>query len=476
MHALAARLQDFVAEENLFSAGNHLLAAVSGGIDSMVLLHILQNTGHKLSVAHCNFKLRGDEADADEAFVRAYCKKNNLPLHAESFNTKDIAKQSGESIQMAARRLRYDWFNALLLAHEYAFVATAHNANDVAETFFVNLSRGTGLSGLTGIKPKMGNVVRPLLFATRADIEAYAKANKIKWRDDSSNQSVKYRRNLIRHKVIPIFENINPSFNQSIIKTIARLEQSNAVLKQFMDAALEEVISEKDGKIYISIKHIKKLKPLSLYLFELLHPYGFNAEQVEDIEQCLSHQSGQRFIAEEYELLHDRDFLIICPKKERDEREYTIEIDTKQVTTPVKLAFSVKTYTAKINLKQPANVAILDFDKLTFPLTLRRWRVGDKFQPFGMSKGKLLSDFFKDSKLSKDEKDDLWILESNGKIAWIVGHRADNRFRVDDKTKLVVTITCTPPTLSLSARLFSSPTSRGRCQPDKGGMTEGVQK
>lgn len=441
MHALATRLQDFVAEENLFSSGNHLLVAVSGGIDSMVLLHILQNTGHKISVAHCNFTLRGAEADADEAFVRAYCKKNKLALHAESFKTKEIAKESGESIQMAARRLRYEWFDALMLIHDYAYVATAHNANDVAETFFVNLSRGTGLSGLTGIKPKLGNVVRPLLFASRAEIEAYAKANKIKWRDDSSNQSVKYRRNLIRHKVIPIFEIINPSFNQSIIKTIARLEQSNTVLKQFMDAALEEAITQKEGKVYISIPHIKKLKPLSLYLFELLHPYGFNAEQIEDIEQCLSRQSGQQFISEEYELLHDREFLIICPKKKRDEKEYLIEIGTRQVTKPVKLTFSVKTFTAKINLKQPATVAILDFDKLTFPLTLRRWRVGDRFQPFGMNQAKLLSDFFKDSKLSKDEKDEVWILESGGKIAWIVGYRADNRFRVTDKTKVVVTIT-----------------------------------
>lgn len=441
MHALATRLQEFVAEENLFSSGNHLLVAVSGGVDSMVLLHILQNTGHKISVAHCNFKLRGAEADADEAFVKAYCKKHKLPLHAESFKTKEIAKESGESIQMAARRLRYGWFDALMLIHNYAYVATAHNANDVAETFFVNLSRGTGLSGLTGIKPKIGNVVRPLLFASRADIEAYAKANKIKWRDDSSNQSVKYRRNLIRHKVIPIFESINPSFNQSIIKTIARLEQSNKVLKQFIDAALEDAISEKEGKIYISKKHIKKLQPLSLYLFELLHPYGFNAEQVEDIEQCLTRQPGQQFVADEFELLHDREYLIICPKKERDEKEYHIEIGTKHVEKPVKLAFNVKTFTAKINLKQPANVAILDFDKLTFPLTLRRWRVGDRFQPFGMSQAKLLSDFFKDSKLSKDEKDDVWILESGGKIAWIVGYRADNRFRVTDKTKAVVIIT-----------------------------------
>ena len=352
MHPLTTRLQDFTLDENLFSPDNHLLVAVSGGIDSMVLLHILQNTGQKLSVAHCNFKLRGAEADADEAFVKAYCKKNKLPLHAESFNTKEIAKENGESVQMAARRLRYDWFEALLLIHNYTFVATAHNANDVAETFFVNLSRGTGLSGLTGIKPRMGNVVRPLLFATRADIEAYAKANKIKWREDKSNQSIKYRRNLIRHKVVPVFEKINPSFSQSIAKTIARLEQSNKVLKQFMDEALEGAITENAGKVYISIKHIKKLKPLGLYLFELLHPYGFNAEQIEDVEHALETQSGQHFIADEYELLHDREFLIIRPKKQREKKEYIISKGTKTIEKPVKLTFSVKAYNSNSNLKK----------------------------------------------------------------------------------------------------------------------------
>ena len=441
MHPLAVRLQDFVAAEDLFSAGNHLLVAVSGGIDSMVLLHILQNTGHKLSVAHCNFKLRGADADADEAFVKAYCKKHKLALHAESFKTKEVAKQNGESIQMAARRLRYEWFEALTRIHAYDYIATAHNANDVAETFFVNLSRGTGLSGLTGIKPKIGNLVRPLLFATRAEIEAYAKANRIKWREDKSNQSVKYRRNLIRHKVVPVFEKINPSFNNSIVKTIARLEQSNTVLKQFIDGALEDVITAKGDKIYIEIAQLKKLQPLGLYLFELLHPYGFNTEQIEDIEQALQRQTGQYFIADEYELLHDRGFLIIRPKKQREVKEYTIEKGTKAIEKPVKLSFNVKTFTDKINLKQPANVALLDFDKLKFPLTLRRWRVGDRFQPFGMTQSKLLSDFFKDSKLSQEEKDEVWLMESGGKIAWIVGYRTDNRFRVTDKTNVVITIT-----------------------------------
>jgi tRNA(Ile)-lysidine synthase len=441
MQPLVDRLQNYVADENLFSADNHLLVAVSGGIDSMVLLHILQNTGQKLSVAHCNFKLRGADADADEDFVKAYCKENKLALHAESFKTKEIAKESGESIQMAARRLRYEWFEALLLIHNYAFVATAHNANDVAETFFVNLSRGTGLSGLTGIKSKIGNVVRPLLFATRAEIEAYAKANKIKWREDKSNQSVKYRRNLIRHKVVPVFEKINPSFSQSMARTIARLEQSNKVLKQFMDEELEGAISENNGKVYISIKHLKKLKPLGLYLFELLHPYGFNAEQIEDVEHALENQSGQHFIADEFELLHDREVLIVRPKKQREKKEYTIEKGTKAISKPVKLAFSVKTYSVKTDLKQPANIALLDFDKLKYPLTLRRWRVGDRFQPFGMTQSKLLSDFFKDAKLSQDEKEEVWILESDGKIAWIVGYRTDNRFRITDKTKAVITIT-----------------------------------
>ncbi len=442
MNKLINHLQAYVAEHLLFDATGHILVAVSGGIDSMVLLHLLQTAGYKVSVAHCNFKLRGLEADGDEKFVKQYCQEHNIPLHNESFNTEDVAKHTGESIQMAARRLRYDWFDALCLIHNYTCVATAHNANDVAETFFVNLSRGTGLSGLTGIKPKNGNITRPLLFATRAEIEAYAKANKIVWRDDSSNQSTKYRRNLIRHKVVPVFEEINPSFIKSILATISRLEDSNVLLRNLVDEKLEDIIAETGDKLFVHIDKLKKLKPVSLYLYELLNGYGFNSDQVKDIEEALERTSGQQFYSEEYELYRDREFLIIQPVKEKEaDKFYLIGDDFNTEQLPVKLDFKVVINDGKVDLKQPPNVALLDFSKITFPLKLRRWQQGDRFQPFGMTKGKLLSDFFNDNKISQAEKEEMWVLESNEKIAWIVGYRTDNRFRVSEKTTGILQIT-----------------------------------
>lgn len=442
MNKLLNRLQEYVAEHLLLDATGQILVAVSGGVDSMVLLHLLQTAGYKISVAHCNFKLRGLEADGDEAFVKQYCKEHNIPLHNESFNTADVAKHTGESIQMAARRLRYDWFNALCLVHNYTCVATAHNANDVAETFFVNLSRGTGLSGLTGIKPKNGNTARPLLFATRADIETYAKANNIIWRNDSSNQSIKYRRNLIRHKVMPVFEEINPSFIKSILATISRLEDSNILLKGLVDEKLEDIIAENGDKIFVHIDKLKNLKPVSLYLYELLSGYGFNSQQAEDIEQALERQPGQRFYSNEYELYRDREFLVIQPAKEKEaDKVYLIGDNFNTENLPVKLDFKVVMNDGKVDLKQPASVALLDFGKIKFPLKLRRWQQGDRFQPFGMNKGKLLSDFFNDSKISQAEKEELWVLESNEKIAWIVGYRTDNRFKITEKTTGILQIT-----------------------------------
>lgn len=441
MNDFTVKLSGFIEENKLFAANQQVLVAVSGGVDSVVLLHSLIDTGFNVSVAHCNFNLRGIEANGDEAFVKQLCKKLKITLHNESFNTKDIAKHTGESIQMAARRLRYDWFDALCRMYGYAGVATGHNANDVAETFFVNLSRGTGLNGLTGIKAKNGNVVRPILFASRIEIEAYAKANKLKWRNDSSNQSTKYRRNLIRHKVLPVFEKINPSFISSIQATINHLHQSNELLQTIITGQLEDVITQNGDALVVEINKLKKLKPLGLFLFELLHPYGFNGNQIEDIAAALDSISGKHFYSETHELVRDRNFLIIKPLQHLlVEKEYLINDDFNTAGLPIKLGFNVVMNSDKLTLKQPANIALLDFRKIKFPLTLRRRKQGDRFQPFGMKQSKLLSDFIKDNKLSALEKDALWILESNGKIVWIVGYRSDNRFAISAKTTGILQI------------------------------------
>lgn len=435
---MVENLKRYIEENQLFDETHKVLVAVSGGIDSMVLLHMLRKAGYAVSVAHCNFNLRGQESDGDEAFVKNYCQKEKLTLHNETFNTADVADETGESIQMAARRLRYTWFDALCITHGYSAVATAHHANDVAETFFVNLSRGTGLAGLTGIKPKHGNVVRPLLFAQRADIEAYAIANKISWRDDSSNQSVKYRRNRIRHEVIPVFNQINPAFNKSIITTIQRLEQANTLLKNYMATQLADVMAETGSRIFVSIDKLKELKPLSLYLFEIVHSYGFNAEQVDELEQALGKTPGARFYSTSHELIRDREFLIIQPKEEKHYKHYSIDAELNTTYLPVKLKAQKIAAADKLHLVNPPTVALLDMAKLAFPLTLRKPQQGDKFKPFGMQTHKLLSDFFKDSKLSAAKKEDAWVLVSGHDIIWVVGYRIDDRFAVKPTTSSVL--------------------------------------
>lgn len=425
-------------KNTLFTPASNILVAVSGGVDSMVLLHLLQQGGYKIAVAHCNFKLRGKESDGDEAFVEEYCNEHNIPLHTIQFDTKKEAKQ-GESVQMAARRLRYEWFNQLADVFKYNCIAIAHNANDVAETFFINLSRGTGLTGLTGIKPKVANVVRPLLFATRKQIKKYAKHNKLDWREDSSNKNDKYTRNLIRHKIVPAFEKLNPAFIDSINKTVERLEQSNAIIKAEVAKALKKISVEKNNVLHVDLAGLKKLNPVSLYLFEMLSGYGFNGDQAEDIEQALSRTAGQKFLSPTHELICDRKEVIIRPiAKKKTEEVFTIGEDLKTKPLPVQLKFSIKKNSKTIKLKQPPTIALVDYNKLKFPLTLRRPKIGDRFQPFGMKQSKLLSDFFKDQKLSAIEKEQVWIVESAGKIVWIAGHRVDNRFAVTEKTRKIL--------------------------------------
>lgn len=435
----------YISERILFVKSNKLLVAVSGGKDSMVLCNLLENTGYKISVAHCNFSLRGEEADNDEKFVIAYCKKNKIPCFHTKFNTAIYAKSKGISIQMAARELRYNWFNELMVEHEFDYLLTAHHANDNIETFFINLLRGSGTNGLKAILPKQGKLVRPLLFATREEIDVYVKENKVAFREDSSNREDKYLRNYLRLHIIPAFKKLNPSFEQTLTDEIEVLQQTNLILIKEVEKQRKKLLIKDGSALKISIDKLNKTTAAKLILFELIKDFGFNSSQANDIYDALQGQSGKTFVSDTHMLVKDRDFLIIKPNAEDNTpAEFLIKKEDKEINYPIKLKISFKKGNIKsISTKDfSSNKAYLDADKITFPLTLNKWQQGDKFIPLGMKGFKKLSDFFTAEKASLFDKQNQWILRSHNDIVWLVGKRVDDRFKVTTETKNICIISC----------------------------------
>ncbi|GAB4291876.1 MAG: tRNA lysidine(34) synthetase TilS [Marinilabiliales bacterium] len=436
------KFEKYLFNECKINNSDSIILAVSGGIDSVVMLDLFHKLNLKVSIAHCNFQLRGEESDADEKFVRNLAKNYNYTIYVKKFNTIDYANELKISIQIAARKLRYNWFEELRKNLNFNFIATAHNSDDQVETVLINLSRGTGLKGLTGMKPIRDKIIRPLLFASRKDIENYLKSNKLSYREDSSNKSLKYYRNNIRHKIIPEFEKITPGFKNNVLNTIEILNYTETIVDKEIDNFINNVSSKKNDRIYLNINKIKNYSPLKLYLFEFLSRYGFNATQVNDIINAFDSQPGKLFHSDEYKLVKDREYLIIYPKKTESD-DSLIYTDTFSISNPVNL--NIKTIEKNDSLKIPPDpkTAYLDKDKLIFPLTVRKWKPGDRFRPLGMKGFKKLSDFFSDNKLSIADKENVYVLESEGKIAWVMGYRIDERFKVTDKTDKVFVINLT---------------------------------
>lgn len=425
----------FIAEQNLVSQQHKLLLAVSGGIDSVVMMRLFHKAKYKADIAHCNFRLRNNESDEDEFFVIKTAERLNLKCHTKKFDTTNYSKLNGLSIQMAARELRYNWFHELAEKHNYDRIAIAHNRDDMVETFLINLSRGTGIKGLTGIKSRDKKIIRPLLFATRGDIEEYARLNNIDFREDSSNIDIKYQRNLIRHKIIPLFEKINPSFRETIIKESSIFSSTSSIYDQAVKNILKTItIREKPNHI-LSIQKIKSLRLGPEVLYDLLYKYGFTFDTVQNIHSACDEESGKLFYSENYVLLKDRNTLIIEAIQNSDiPSSYLVEKEIAQIDHPVKLKFSEGIRDEQFKISSSRKNISLDSDLLDFPLTLRRWEKGDYFYPLGMKNRKKLSDFFTDRKLTRLEKDKTWILASGEKILWIIGHQIDDRFKVTNKT------------------------------------------
>lgn len=428
-------MQNHIKSRFPFLEKSKLLIAISGGMDSVVLTHLCHKMKLNFALAHCNFNLRGDESDADEDFVLQLAEDLNLEVFIESFDTETYAKDHQLSTQMAARNLRYAWFNELMDQLQFDYLLTAHHADDNLETFLINLSRGTGLEGLTGIPEINGTIVRPLLAFSRQELEAFAIENKITWREDSSNITTKYLRNKIRHDVIPALKEANPQVLQNFNKTLSFLQDSNEIIEDRIVEIQKKVVSVEEDKIRLNVKKLQKLSNPKAYLYQLLKDFNFT--EWDDVTALLTAQSGKQVFSETHRLLKDRGTLILTENVSKSDITILIPENETQVETPQgTLCFET---VKQINISNASTIYV-DCDTLEFPLTFRKWEEGDFFYPFGMKGKKKLSKYFKDEKLSLVEKEQIGILCSGQDIIWIVGKRADERFKVTENTKQILKI------------------------------------
>ena len=432
--------KNYIKENSILMDGDKILLTVSGGIDSMVMLHLFLQTDYEIGIAHCNFRLRGTESDEDQNFVKDFAQKNNLDFYTINFNTLEYAETNKVSIQMAARDLRYKWFLEIASKHAYNKVATAHNLNDIAETFFINLTRGTGIKGLTGIPIANGKIVRPLLFASRKILEVYASKRNIKYREDSSNAETKYLRNAIRHKIIPEFESISNNFLLALEQSTKLLNKTSEIYYQQIGIIKKTLIQKDKNGFRISIKDLTELNPEPEILFDILNEYGFSYDTCINVLKALKSQSGKKFKSDTHELIKDRDYILLAPLKQQSNKEYVITDINNLEQLPIKFKIHNEKWNSKNQISKNTNTAIFDADTLNFPLKLRYWKDGDIFYPYGMKGKKKLSDYFSDNKFSLIEKRNTWILTSEDEIIWIVGHRISDRHKVTKKTKEIIQI------------------------------------
>lgn len=429
-----SKFQEHLKSKFPFLQKAKILIAVSGGLDSMVLLELLLLSKLDLAVAHCNFQLRNAESDGDEAFVKSYCSTHSIHGFFQRFDTQQFAEDEKLSIQVAARKLRYEWFYELLKKENFDFVLTAHHLDDQLETFLINFSRGTGLDGLCGIPSLNDKIVRPLLIFSRAEIETFANENQLKWREDSSNSSDKYLRNKIRHQLVPLLKELNPSFLDSFEKTIQNVSQAQSLVDDASRIVYRKVVTDVDYQKVIDLKELMQLSNYHAYLYQWLSPFGFSAWQ--DIYDLVEAQSGKQILSEHFRLVKNRDTFILEPKTVTISDEYFIKEKEIQLNFPLKLRFCE---VSDLSISDSKTIFV-DSKLVKFPLTLRKWKEGDYFYPFGMKGKKKVSKFFKDEKFSLPKKETTWLLCSENKIIWIVGERMDDRFKITENTQTILKI------------------------------------
>ena len=443
------QFQAYINRYNLLAEGDKVILALSGGIDSMVLADLLLKAKVEFVAAHCNFHLRGHESDGDDWFVRKFAENCGIQCFVKHFETEKYAAKYGISIEMAARDLRYVWFEQLRQQLGYDKIAVAHHADDQAETFFINLLRGAGLNGLKGMKPQNGVVIRPLLWASREQIRKYAVENHIVWREDHTNVESVYLRNRIRNQLLPVFDELQPKARHGLYKSLEHLSAENELYRTLLNEKLEQIV-ERDGEIQrlpysaISPSTVGPSTGSGTFaftfqlLFEWLRQYGFNTDQCHFIYDAIGTGVGNQYNSPTHCLVIGRNDLQLSEIKTVEDEEIQIGVGEETINFPIHLCFSKLEKTSDFIIDKSPEVAQLDFDKLKFPLTMRHWQHGDRFHPLGMKGSKLLSDFFVDQKFTEWEKHNVWLLVSaDGDILWVVGYRIDDEFKIGIDTKTV---------------------------------------
>ena len=433
------QFQAYINRYHLIAEGDRLILALSGGIDSMVLADLLLKAKVDFVVAHCNFHLRGEESDGDEQFVREYAERKGIQCFVKHFDTEQYAFGQSVSIEMAARDLRYAWFEELRQQLGYDKIAVAHHADDQAETFFINLLRGAGLRGLKGMQPMNGVIIRPMLWVSREQIHRYAVENQIQWREDHTNAETVYLRNKIRNQLLPVFDELHPEARQGLYKSLEHLASENELYRELLQEKLNQIV-ERNGEIQ-SIPHSAFFIQHSAFqlLFEWLRQYNFNTDQCRFIFEAIESGIGNKYFSPTHQLVIGRNELQLSEIKSVSDEEIQIEAGQMEIFLPIHLCFSQFEKTADFFIDKSSHIAQLDADKIQFPLTLRHWRHGDRFHPLGMKGSKLLSDFFVDQKLTEFQKRNIWLLVSaDHKILWVVGYRMDDRFKIGERTRTVL--------------------------------------
>jgi len=436
----------FINKQQLFGPTDSILLAVSGGLDSVVMTELFREIGQPIGLAHVNFGMRGAESDGDEAFVRTLGEQLGVAVYVRHADTESFARERGISIQMAARELRYTWFNELAQAEGYAGIATAHHRDDAIETVLLNMTRGTGLAGLLGIAPKTGRLVRPLLFADRAELELYARERSLRWREDASNASDHYRRNRLRHAVLPVLRELNPALSETMATNIDRWKGAAALVRAEVEHSWQALAAPWEGGFRLPVEAVRQLPEWPFRLAEWLRPVGFAYEQTQSIAEALrSDRFGQVFASPTHLVLRDRDFLIIQPFGAEDAPS-EICLDSLPEETvvnlggPFQLRLQPPAPVDGMPVPRLASVAWLDADQLQFPLTIRPWRSGDRFHPLGLQGSQTIGNFLTNQKIPLAERARVWVLLSGERVAWVIGYRIDNRFRLTGQTCRVVRI------------------------------------
>lgn len=434
---LLASFKSYIQQEQLFPANSKLLLAVSGGLDSVVLTDLCMAAGFDITIAHCNFQLRGTESERDEQFVRELASKYNKEIVVQKFDTVKYAEEKKISVQLAARELRYNWFFSLLSPSENAvadFVLTAHHRDDNIETLLMNFFKGTGIAGLRGILPKQNKLVRPLLFASRADLQNYAAENNLQWAEDSSNASDKYTRNYVRHQLVPVLQEIYPQVLDNLSDNINRFREIEILYQQAIDMHTKKLLEVKNNEVHIPVLKLAKLSPLPTITYEIIKNYDFSPAQVNEVLSLLQSETGKYVQSSSHRIIRNRKWLIIAPLV--TEQAKHILIESEGVTNFPAGSISVKAAPAEgYELSTDNKIAALDAKHIRYPLMLRAWKKGDYFYPLGMPKKKKIARFLIDQKLSVTNKEKVWVLEMNKKIIWVVGMRIDDRFKITASTK-----------------------------------------